>query len=607
MTTIIPAELKKFFKGVAFLSGMLVLFASAPAANSFFSPNLHLDTLRDLWMAEQCACNDRCHVVSVLTSLPGLFQSGLWSWHVSLIHFAGADIDTVQATTAVATILAYAGYWIGIGLAFSWETSSLALFLMHVYGNFGIASNAQWNPSLIPLPAALLTTLAARYSLAQSTSLYVAAMGALTWLVLLHPVGLAHVLPVAVVVSLAGAKKLSRAFPPILMGLCSLVLRIFFAPAELTENFFATAKVMVVGGMLEAALLAPMALYMQEAFKPWHTAVLVSVVPGVLLSALIWVFHEMQPYYLESCVPGWAALVAHVACRLLRFFAGMAYERISACSLSPRLLALLSGLALLAVLVAGDASALLHLSLCVCVFVFVVSLFGRLQSGYKQKAVGIFATLVMLEIVIELTVHHKQDDRGSLVLAVIVTVLVWNISKFFSLNKLRFRVNFSLALFLLLVGLPLVRGTIKDLEFQDPPRSFARAKSASAFLSRLGASLVTGGQPEVTFAIDYFQFWRSCDLDTAISRHHECEFLTNPNGFRLLCVHQPPSEMLDPIQALAVPPVNRFALNRFAAFSFCGLLWAWLLFAFYAATRPPRGGGHESSSPLSCSGRSQAN
>lgn len=606
MMTMVPAELCKFFKSVAFLSGMLVLFSSAPA-NSFFSPPLHFDTLRDLWLAEQCACNDRCHVVSVLTSLPGLFQSGLWSWHVSLIHFAGADIDTVQATTAVATILAYAAYWIGIGLAFSWKTSSLALFLMHVYGNFGIASNAQWNPSLIPLPAALLTTLAARFALSQSTSLYVAAIGALTWLVLLHPVGLAHVLPVAVVVSLAGAQKLSRAFPPILMGLCSLVLRIFFAPAELTENFLATAKVMVVGGMLEAALLAPMALYMQEAFKPWHTAVLVSVVPGVVLSALIWVFHEMQPYYLESCVPGLAALVAYVACRLLRFFAGVAYEIISACTFSSMALALLSGLALLAVMVVGDAFALLHLSLCVCVFVFLVSLFGRLQSGYKQKAVGIFAALAMLEIVIEHAAHYKGGARSSLLLCVIVAVLVWHIAKFFSLIKLRFRVNFSLALFLPLVGLPLVRGTIKDLEFKDSPQSLARAKSASAFLSRLGPSLVTGGQPEVAFAIDYFQFWRSCELDTTISRHHECEFLTNPNGFRLLCAHQPPPEMLDPIQALAVPPVNRFALNRFAAFSFCGLLWAWLLFALYAATRPQRGGGHESSSPLSCSGRSQAN
>ncbi len=116
---------------------------------------LHSDTHEDLLLARACIEDGRCATAGASTTMPGVEQGALWISLLAVWRAAGLSIAAIQALVfllaAVSVALLFA-YLRPRSPRLAWATAALTA-LAWLYGG---SLSVLWNPSLTPLPAALL-------------------------------------------------------------------------------------------------------------------------------------------------------------------------------------------------------------------------------------------------------------------------------------------------------------------------------------------------------------------------------------------------------------------------------------------------------------------
>ena len=186
---------------VVFAVTLALLWAAAPAEFEV-AP----DTSRDIGLARNCRTADICLLKGPSTSIPELYHGGLWIAHLSVLDGLGLRLGGIRFVSLLAIALSVVMIAALTERMFNPSAGLAAAGLcLYFLSGWQGALNTQWNPTLVPLPAAALffsTVLAVD---TRRPLYYIAAAFCLVLLLQLHPVTM---------VLLPCAAGIGVAFPP---------------------------------------------------------------------------------------------------------------------------------------------------------------------------------------------------------------------------------------------------------------------------------------------------------------------------------------------------------------------------------------------------------
>jgi hypothetical protein len=117
---------------------------------------LHHDTSRDLHGALTALNTDEGPLVGPPTSASGIAQGGFWTVHLATVLGLGGTMDSVALITFGLAVLALIALALAGSTLWEWEVGlAAALVAACVLVTARATWVVQWNPSLLPLPAAL--------------------------------------------------------------------------------------------------------------------------------------------------------------------------------------------------------------------------------------------------------------------------------------------------------------------------------------------------------------------------------------------------------------------------------------------------------------------
>lgn len=176
------------FCRLATVGVVLVVAAASLATVRPAGLPLHHDTTRDLHGALTALTTEKGPLVGPPTSAEGIVQGGFWTIHLATVLGLGGDMDFVAAVTFALAVLSLLAL-IAAGLAM-WEGEvgiAAALVAACVLVSARATWTVQWNPSLLPLPAALTLLFAMEGLRHQRMLPLVLAAAALGLTAQLHP------------------------------------------------------------------------------------------------------------------------------------------------------------------------------------------------------------------------------------------------------------------------------------------------------------------------------------------------------------------------------------------------------------------------------------
>ncbi len=155
-----PTPGDSFFDSRIFrLVSLAVLLIVVTTALGLVRPSslpLHHDTSRDLHGALTALQTDEGPLVGPPTSASGIVQGGFWTVHLATILGLNGTMDTVALVTFAMAVLALLALALAGSTLWEWEIGiAAALVAACVLVSARMAWTVQWNPSLLPLPAAL--------------------------------------------------------------------------------------------------------------------------------------------------------------------------------------------------------------------------------------------------------------------------------------------------------------------------------------------------------------------------------------------------------------------------------------------------------------------
>jgi len=145
------------------------------------------DTARDLMLAAECLGPDGCLSRGAPASLEPLYQGGLWIAHLAALQRLGLGAGAAQIVSAVVYVSAALCIGIAAERLFGRLTGLLAVTCLVLWPTaLSTEIATQWNPSLISLPAAVLTIACVRAVGSGTVGPWLLAALALSMLVQLH-------------------------------------------------------------------------------------------------------------------------------------------------------------------------------------------------------------------------------------------------------------------------------------------------------------------------------------------------------------------------------------------------------------------------------------
>jgi len=118
---------------------------------------VHDNTVRDLLLAQECLRGDGCPLEGQSAAFGGLYQGGMWKLVLAALQALGLGPDGAARLIALLAALAVVVTFL-VGRSLMGETAGLVAAALLILG-LGLnptVLNILWNPSLLPLPTALL-------------------------------------------------------------------------------------------------------------------------------------------------------------------------------------------------------------------------------------------------------------------------------------------------------------------------------------------------------------------------------------------------------------------------------------------------------------------
>jgi len=126
-------------------------------------PPLHSDSHEDLLLARACLERQECPGAGAMTSWPGIAQGALWVNLLAAMRALGIPVGAIHSATLGMAALGTAVGFAAVrerGAVEAWCFAGVAVLALVGGGTLGVL----WNPSLMPLPAALMFALCLRAS-----------------------------------------------------------------------------------------------------------------------------------------------------------------------------------------------------------------------------------------------------------------------------------------------------------------------------------------------------------------------------------------------------------------------------------------------------------
>ncbi len=141
------------------LAAFALLLALTATALGLVRPTslpLHHDTSRDLHGALTALATEQGPLVGPPTSAAGIMQGGFWTVHLAMVLGLGGDMALVATLTFALVVLSVLALAMAGTTLWEWEIGfAAALVAACVLVAARTTWVVQWNPSLLPLPAAL--------------------------------------------------------------------------------------------------------------------------------------------------------------------------------------------------------------------------------------------------------------------------------------------------------------------------------------------------------------------------------------------------------------------------------------------------------------------
>ncbi len=307
--------------------GLLLLVGLPLLALVLQGLDVHPDTARDWLLAAECLRPEGCLLRGPPASLEPLYQGGLWIAHLAALQRLGLGLAAAQVLAALlyaaaALCMGMLGERIVDRLTGLCAAALLALWPMALTTEIA----TQWNPSLIALPAAVLTIAALHAVVSGKLAPWLLAALALATLVQLHLVSL---------VLLPCVAALFVFFPPIkplraaLLSLALLATSILLVSRDalppiwsaLTEGTTSAQQATQHGLSPLPFALGSLAIFAVFQISPWTrpaartpqawALMALSLLPMLLLAtALLIAGQEVKFYYFAPFRMGLALLLA---------------------------------------------------------------------------------------------------------------------------------------------------------------------------------------------------------------------------------------------------------------------------------------------------------
>ena len=116
---------------------------------------LHGDTINDLLLARDCAAGRDCSY-GVLTSWENFYQGTAWIRFISVCTSLGAGVDEIQISVIALQALSIAVVFVMVRRLASVNVALLAAAICLLLARESIEADILWNPSLFPLPVAVV-------------------------------------------------------------------------------------------------------------------------------------------------------------------------------------------------------------------------------------------------------------------------------------------------------------------------------------------------------------------------------------------------------------------------------------------------------------------
>jgi hypothetical protein len=281
---------------------------------------LHDDTHEDLLQARVCLEEGRCPTVGVSTTVPGVAQGALWVNALAALRAVPVSVGAIHGLTfalaAASIALLFAYLLVRRGRPrLAWAAAALCtLGWLH-----GGTLHVPWNPSLSPLPAALLLVLALEHA-ERGRWWGALPLGLALGLTLeTHPVAVLAVPGTLLLAGMACRRGAAALLAPALTGATALGLYAAMSPGAALQNGVAALRAAGTPLLVGAVALPGVALLLQPRFRRARArprdllAALALALPPLAVvvgTALLSDEAPVGPRYLSPALPAVALLAA---------------------------------------------------------------------------------------------------------------------------------------------------------------------------------------------------------------------------------------------------------------------------------------------------------